>query len=112
MGNLVGKLLIDEWFKMIAFGGFVLMVLSLTIKLQVDNPIVFCLGLTLLFCGVAEMAMRPYQQAIAYDALDRPVGTISGRMRKVNTPGIILYLLAAFSAIGLLARAWMLLSQA
>lgn len=112
MGNLVGKLLIDEWFKMIAFGGFVLLVLSLTIKLQVDNPLVLCVGLTLLFIGVAEMAMRPYQERVLFDGANRATAKITGRMRQVNPPGIIMYALALVSVAGVIARAWVLIGQA
>jgi len=112
MGSLVGKLLIDEWFKMIAFGGFVLVVLSLTIKLQVDNPLALGMGFALLFAGVAEMAMRPYQESVALDARDRPMWSISGRPRRVNAPGIIMYALALVSVACVIARAWVLAGQA
>ncbi|MGE8519720.1 MAG: hypothetical protein ACN6OK_05700 [Alcaligenes faecalis] len=112
MGNLVGKLLIDEWFKMIAFGGFVLLVLSLTIKLQVDNLLILCVGLALLFMGVAEMAMRPYREKIIFDNLNRPAGKISGRMRRTNASGVIMYIIATLSVASAIARGWVLLGQA
>lgn len=112
MGNLVGKLLIDEWFKMIALLGFVLVILSLTVELQIDNPAVVFVGAGLFCMGVAEMAMRPYQEQIALDAYNQPQMKISGRMRRINTPGVIFYVLATLSGAGAIARAWVLIGQA
>lgn len=91
MGSLIGKFLVDEWFKMFALLGFVMLLLSLTVKLQIDNLLVTLMGATFLFIGVAEMAMRPYQEALKLDAMGQPIYKVSGRMRKRTAPGIILY---------------------
>ena len=112
MGNLVGKLIIDEWFKMITFAGFVLTILALTVELRIDNIIIAGIGAALMCVGIAEMAMRPYAQKIALDSLNRPQYSISGRMRRVNAPGIAFYLLAIACATGVAARAFVLFGQA
>lgn len=106
MGNLVGKFLIDEWFKMFALLGFVMLLLSLTVKLQIDNLLVTLVGSALLFIGVAEMAMRPYQEILRLDGYGQPNYKISGRIRKVTTPGIILH---GFAIIVFLAAIYRLI---
>lgn len=112
MGNLFGKLLIDEWYKMIAFAGFVLVILSLTVELQVDNPLVLFCGTAIFFVGVAEMAMRQYQEQIAIDSLNRPAFKVSGRARRPSPAGMVMYLLAAIATVAAITRAWVLIGQA
>lgn len=104
MSNLVANFLIDEWFKFMAYLGFVFLMFGLVVPLRIDNVFVILAGAALTFAGIAEMAFRPFQAAVKIDAMGRPQYSIEGRPRRITTAGIVLYTFASVLALGAIYR--------
>lgn len=87
MANLVGKLIIDEWYKMLTLAGFAVLVLSLTIELQVDNAMVSLFSLAALLIGIAELANHRYITALGPNPYGPGGMVVKGRPRRMTPIG-------------------------
>ncbi|MQA53706.1 hypothetical protein [Pseudomonas piscis] len=97
--SVVAKFIADEWFKIMAILCFVVLVVSMTVDLKVDNALVGLFSLSGLLWGIGEMACRPFVSGIAPHPYQLGSIHISGRPRRVNKTGIFLFLLAILIAI-------------
>jgi len=108
--SVVAKFVADEWFKIMAILCFVIFVVSLTVELRVDNVLVGFFSLSGLLWGIGEMACRPYREILVEDFAGPGWGKLSGRPRRLNAPGLILFVLSvAVAALGCL-RGWPMVS--
>lgn len=94
--SVVAKFIADEWFKIMAILCFLLLVASLTIDLKIDNVLVALFSLTGLLWGIGEMACRPFVSGMAPHPYQLGSVIISGRPRRLNIAGFVLFALSVF----------------
>lgn len=104
--SVIAKFIADEWFKIMAILCFLLLVASLTIDLKVDNGIVGLFALSGMIWGIGEMACRPFVSRMAPHPFELGSVIISGRPRRMNKTGFVLFVLAIIVAILGCLRAW------
>lgn len=97
--SVVAKFIADEWFKIMAILCFVVLVVSMTVDLKVDNAVVGLFSLSGLLWGIGEMACRPFVSGIAPHPYQLGSVIISGRPRRMNKTGFVLFLIALLVAI-------------
>lgn len=97
--SVVAKFIADEWFKIMAILCFLLLVASITVDLKIDNGLVGLFSLAGLLWGIGEMACRPLVSGMAPHPYQLGSVIISGRPRRLNKTGIVLFLIAFAVAI-------------
>ncbi|MFF3703918.1 MULTISPECIES: hypothetical protein [Pseudomonas] len=97
--SVVAKFIADEWFKIMAILCFVVLVVSMTVDLKVDNAVVGLFSLSGLLWGIGEMACRPFVSGIAPHPYQLGSVIISGRPRRMNKTGFVLFLISLLVAI-------------
>lgn len=103
--SVVAKFIADEWFKIMAILCFVLLVVSLTVDLKVENSLVSLFSLAGCLWGIGEMACRPYREVLMENPAGPGWAKLSGRPRRINLAAIVLFglSLTAASIGGLIA---------
>ncbi len=92
MANLVGKLIIDEWYKMLTLAGFAVLILALTVDLKVDNSVVALFSLSALLIGIGELANHRYVSVIQQNPFGLGAMTAHGRPRRVKPMGVVFWI--------------------
>jgi hypothetical protein len=104
--SVIAKFIADEWFKIMAILCFLLLAASLTLDLKVDNGIVGLFALSGMIWGIGEMACRPFVSRMAPHPYQFGSVVISGRPRRMNKTGFVLFVLSIIVAILGCLRAW------
>ncbi len=97
--SVVAKFIADEWFKIMAILCFVVLVVSMTVDLKVDNAVVGLFSLSGLLWGIGEMACRPLVSGIAPHPFQLGSVIISGRPRRMSKTGVFLFIISALVAV-------------